>query len=79
MKFEDVFEQTGEFGLYQWFAFICLAMFPFWHLDACFTPFIVMNVDHWCYIEELSNLTFHEQQNIGIPVKDNGEYENCQR
>ena len=45
-----------------------------------FQVFLSATPDHWCHIDELSNLTVEEQKALSIPVRNMGksiEYERC--
>ena len=80
--FEKTLKSIGEFGIFQKGILFLLAMYPLLHgMQSSVTNFISPWHNHWCYIDELQNLTYEEQRNIAIP--DNGqstedaEYDEC--
>ena len=79
MHFDDVFGVIGPLGAAQIFTFVLVSMTSFWSYHGVAAPYVVMQVDHWCHIPGISNLTFEKQKAIAIPKDDNGEYSQCER
>lgn len=79
MIFDDIFETVGAFGLFQLYAFLLIGTFSFWTNDANVAPFIVFQLNHWCHVPQLANQTDEQRRYIGIPLKEDGSYEQCQQ
>ena len=79
MKFDDIVDMVGSFGPFQAYVFILVGMFAFWSYHGVAVPFVVMGMDHWCYVSQVANLTWEQQKRIAIPVDEDGQYRQCER
>ena len=77
MKFDDLFQHFGDFGLYQALIFL-LVRFTWFFDDSTAYNYITYRVDYWCDIPALSNLSHANQSYIASPLDDDGEYDQCQ-
>ena len=82
ISFDELVEHLGAFGSFQRYAFVLMSLFSLWMYHGVSTPFIVFQMEHWCYVEELAGRSWEEQRYIGIPYlegEEEGEYEECYR
>jgi hypothetical protein len=70
MHFDDLYEYTGQIGVYQICVLIILFAFDLFSLDATTMIFVGADMPHWCRIEELEHLPFERQKYIGIPYTE---------
>ena len=79
MHFDGILDIVGQFGPFQLYVFLLIAFSINWSYHGVMVPFVVMDMDHWCYLAELQNLSWAEQKQIAIPVDDSGHYSKCER
>jgi hypothetical protein len=70
MHFDDLYEYTGQIGVYQICVLIILFAFDLFALDATTMIFVGADMPHWCRIEGLEHLPFERQKYIGIPYTE---------
>jgi len=68
MKYDYVYTYVGQMGLFQ--KLVCAAIFFFslFTLDAVQMIFVGADMNHWCLVPELSNLSYEQQKNIASPT-----------
>ena len=67
MDFEEVLDDIGGLGVYQWCVFFLMAVLAFWSMDSVGMNFIGGHMDHWCKVEELQSFPHDSQKYIAIP------------
>ncbi|ELU09061.1 hypothetical protein CAPTEDRAFT_121679 [Capitella teleta] len=79
MDIEDIYDLVGNMGLYQWCAFFVIGCFAVFAVDSIAMNFVGAEPDHWCHVEELSNLSYDQQKYIAIPFTDDSddEFQRC--
>lgn len=75
---EDIYDMMGGMGVYQWCAFVLIGVFSVFGVESIAMNFVGGLQEHWCHVEELSNLSHNDQKYIAIPMDSNGEYEECE-
>jgi hypothetical protein len=70
MHFDDLYQYTGQIGVYQVCAAIILLSLNLYSLDSMTMIFVGADMPHWCRIDELVHLPFEKQKYIGIPYDD---------
>jgi hypothetical protein len=79
MKYDEVYEFIGEFGRYQVAVFVTVFSMILYTVDSLHMVFVGGSMDHWCRVDELSDLPYDVQKYVAIPSTDNGEYSSCSR
>ena len=74
---EDVYDMMGGMGLYQWLSFIIIGIISAFSAESINMNFVGGQQDHWCSVQELSNMTHDQQRWVAIPYDSDGEYEEC--
>jgi hypothetical protein len=70
MHFDELYEFTGQIGVYQVCVLIILFAFDLFALDSTTMIFVAADMPHWCRIEPLAGLPFEQQKYIGIPYSE---------
>jgi MFS transporter, OCT family, solute carrier family 22 (organic cation transporter), member 4/5 len=80
MKFDDLYQYTGEIGVYQICVIVFFFAFDLYALDSTTMIFIGAEMPHWCRVEPLSNFSYFQQKYIAIPYEPDGggqDYSSC--
>ena len=67
MHFDEVLESIGDVGPYQIGVYFIIAAMEFLAADSIHMNFMGYNVEHWCHVDRLQNLTHAQQRNVAIP------------
>lgn len=85
MQFEEIYEWTGTFGVYQMCICVCIFTINFLMNDSVSLIFPVARMPHFCRVPELANLTHALQKYIAIPGRGgtlgegrDGVYSQCE-
>ncbi|CAH2101687.1 unnamed protein product [Euphydryas editha] len=75
---DDLFPYIGDFGWYQRILFILMIPYAFFFAFVYFSQIFmtVVPAEHWCFVQELENLSVEERRHLSIPQNQN-EYEKC--
>ncbi|KAK2148387.1 hypothetical protein LSH36_500g01035 [Paralvinella palmiformis] len=78
MLVDDILIEIGEMGTYQIIMYILLGLagLPTGWQNMGIT-FVGANIDHWCSIPRLNNLTSKQQKYIAIPDDTDNSYSQC--
>lgn len=82
MEFEDILKSVGDYGRYQrrlLFLFLIPTTIIF-SIYCMNTFFMLSEPDHWCYVQELSNLPSNFQQKLSRPTissTDSDKFDSC--
>lgn len=82
MEFEDILRSVGDYGRYQrrllfFFLIPTTIIFSIFCMN---TFFMLSEPDHWCYVQEISNLSFNLQHLLSRPPissSDSGKLDSC--
>jgi hypothetical protein len=69
MPYEDLYAYTGHMGRLQWAIFFMAFVVIAYSMEFINMIFVGGTMDHWCRIEELSELAPDKQKYIGIPPR----------
>ena len=76
---EDVYKLAGGFGKWQRLMYAAMLVIALSSSDLVSISFVSGHRDHWCYIDELQNLSYAQQKYISIPSSGNdGKFLECQ-
>ncbi|XP_061727789.1 carcinine transporter-like isoform X2 [Cydia pomonella] len=77
--FDDLLPLVGEFGWYQRLLFLMMIPYAFFFAFVYFGQIFMTLVpeQHWCYVEELQNMTVEQRRHLSIPRLDE-KYHKCQ-
>lgn len=78
MKFEDLYQHTGQMGWFQWNIIILLFLFTMSTIESITMIFVGADMPHFCQVEELENLSYDLQKHIAIPLDANGASSSCE-
>ena len=56
MKYEEVYNYIGHFGVYQACIVACACMMSIYDSEMMTMVFVGGEMDHWCRVPQLSNL-----------------------
>ncbi|XP_028178929.1 carcinine transporter-like isoform X2 [Ostrinia furnacalis] len=75
---DDLFPYIGQFGWYQRALFLLMIPYAFFFAFVYFAQIFMTVVpeQHWCFVEELANLTVEERRHLSIPLSASG-YDKC--
>ena len=79
MKYDDIYEEIGSFGLFQTYIFTLVSMFSFWSYQANASQFVLFPMEHSCQVPGLSYLSWQHQKYVAVPVDERGDYDRCHR
>ncbi|KAL0809397.1 hypothetical protein ABMA28_011584 [Loxostege sticticalis] len=76
---DDLFPYIGQFGWYQRVLFLLMIPYAFFFAFVYFAQIFmtVVPAQHWCFVEELANLTVEERRHLSIPLSGS-DYDKCQ-
>ena len=77
MQYDDLYDLVGHFGLYQFCVFLCCCINVLYDNEAVTMVFVGGDMDHFCKVDRLSNLSYAQQRSIAIPVTSSGAYSEC--
>ena len=67
-SFEEVLQQVGGWGPFQWYITAVNLLFSFYLGTVTYSPIITLfTPDHFCRVEELHNLTMEDRRKLAIP------------
>ncbi|XP_049883787.1 carcinine transporter-like isoform X2 [Pectinophora gossypiella] len=76
---DDLFPYIGEFGWYQRILFLLMipyaSFFAFVYFAQIFMTIVPEH--HWCYVEELGELSLEERRHLSIPMTTDNKFERC--
>jgi len=70
MDFDRLLETAGDMGVYQITLFLLISVMEFVAVDSFSINFIAARMDHWCHVDELSNVSFVEQRRLAVPPRN---------
>lgn len=68
MKYDEVYEYVGQMGTYQRCVMAAMLGFTLFSLDSVTMIFVGADMDHFCRVEALTNLSYDRQKYIAIPA-----------
>lgn len=69
MKYDQLYDEIGQIGVYQWLIFACYFVITMFLVDAIHSIFIGGSMDHWCQVEELAGISYEIQKYVAIPFE----------
>ena len=82
VRFEDVLQECGDFGLFQKTVMTLIMPFALLHaMQTAGSNFLVPHHEHWCKISALEHLPYHMQKDLAIPYNSDDsedEYSSCE-
>ena len=77
--FDDIFDDIGHLGSFQWIIFILTGLLPAIPGYENFVQnFIAAKQEYWCKVDRLQNFSFAQQKYIAIPKDDEGKWSECE-
>ena len=70
MDFDRLLETAGDTGVYQITLFLLISVMEFVAIDSFSINFIAARMDHWCHVDQLSNISFVEQRILAVPPRN---------
>jgi len=67
MKYDDIYEYTGQMGRLQWLVFAGVCCLCIYCMESVNLIFVGGQMDHWCRVDELQSLPYERQKSIAIP------------
>ena len=68
-SFEEVLQQVGGWGPFQWYITAVNLLFNFYLGTVIYSPIITLYTpDHFCNISDLDNLTMEARRQLAIPL-----------
>ena len=83
MKYDDLFQYTGEMGTFQWCVFAMISTFCMFAIESITMIFVGAEMLHWCKVEDLAGYPFDLQKYVAIPStsgdgSDTDSYSSCE-
>jgi len=69
-NFDDLLSIAGDCSRYQLTIFLLISLIQFVSIDAFAINFLAADMDHWCYVRQLSNLSVDQQRRAAVPPDD---------
>ena len=83
MRYDDVYRYIGELGRYQCCVYAVVFLICMYSVDSIHMVFVGGSMAHWCRVDELVHLPYHQQKSMAIPSDDvdaaSDGYSSCRR